>query len=88
MTAAIALEQLASAMAHDIVLGRTAARAPKAIRPTGDLDRLGALRLGPKLAEELQDRHAVLQLDCAERHGARALMRQAQPMGSGAHSVS
>jgi hypothetical protein len=86
--AALALKQLARAMAHDIVIGRTAPRAAKPDRPARRLQRVGALRLGTEAAQELGDRHAGLELDWVEGHGARSIVRQRQLMGSQAHGVS
>jgi len=71
--AAIALEQLASAMPGDIVVCRVPTRAPKSAGPTGGFDRLGALRLGSKSAKEFRDGHAGLKLDLVEVHRARSV---------------
>ena len=75
--AAVALEQLARAVADDIVIGASAARAAKAIRPTGMPHRHGALRLGAEAAKELGDRPAAQELDQIECHGARSIVRRA-----------
>ena len=88
VTAAIALRQLASAMADGVALGRSAARSPKAIQPTRSRDRRSALPLGAKAAKELRDRQAALELDSVEGHGARSVVRPARLMGSVAHRLS
>ena len=88
MPATIALKELASAVADHVVITAGAARAPKPLRPTHGLDRLGALRLGAKAAKEFRDRHALLELDLVEGHGAHPTLRGLQVSGSQAHGVS
>ena len=61
--AAIALEQIAGAVAHDLVVGKTAARAARAPVPPRLPHRLGALRLGAEAGHELWDRHPLPELD-------------------------
>ena len=70
--ATVALEELARTVTDDIVVGYATTRTTKAIWPAGLLDRFGALRLGAEAAQELSDRHAVLELDLVEGHGLRS----------------
>ena len=88
MPTAIALEELAGAVADHIVITAGTARAPKALRPAHGLDRLSALRLGAKAAKEIRDRHAVLELNLVEGHGAHPTVRRLQISESQAHGVS
>lgn len=88
VAAAVALEQLARAVADDVVVKVIAARTPEAVRPTRLLDCLGALRLSAEAVQELGNRHAVLELNLVQGHGARSVVRQAQAMASPAHGMS
>ena len=85
--ACVALEKLSGTMPNHIVVSPAASRAPKPTRPARLLDRLGTLRLCAEDAEELGDRHALLELDLVEVHGARSLMTKHQITGSLAHGV-
>lgn len=66
----VALEQLASTVADHVMLGGIAARAAKGIGPPPGLDRLDALGLTAEAAQELRDRHAVLELNAVAGHGS------------------
>lgn len=68
MATVTALVQLAAALSHQIVLRTVALRAPKTLWPTRALNRLCALRLSAKAAQELGDRHALLEPDLVTGH--------------------
>jgi hypothetical protein len=68
VSAGLALEELAGAVAHDPVAGRVAAGATKAAGPARRLERLLALRFGVETGHELRQRYALLELDAVERH--------------------
>jgi hypothetical protein len=87
MTAGLALEELACAVANNVVLGAVAARTAETLGPTRHPHRLEALRLGAEAAHELGDRQAVLELDAVHRHSG-LLESRAQVNGSVAHHVS
>ena len=75
-------------MSDDAVASGAASRAPKATRPARLPDSLGALRLGTEDAQELGDRHALLELDLVEVHGEHSVMREPQITVPLAHGVS
>ena len=88
MPTAIALEELAGAVADHIVITAGAARTAKSIRPARGLDRFGALCLSAESTKEFRNRHAVLELDLVEGHDAHPTVRGLQISGSQAHGVS
>ena len=69
MAAALALEQPARAVAHDVVLCAIPARAAKPIRPAHHSERRSALVFAAVAGEELRRRHPRLELDSVHRHG-------------------
>jgi hypothetical protein len=68
VTAGLALEQLTSAVANDLVFSCVAAQTTKSAGPASDLDGLGTLLLGAEALYELWYRHAVLELNGVEGH--------------------
>ena len=68
LAAAVALIQLACALAHHVVRRSAAARALEALGPACLLDRLGALLFRTEAAHELRQRHPLLELDSVHRH--------------------
>lgn len=88
VAACIALEKLSCAMSDDAVDRGVASRAPKATRPARLPDSLGALRLRAEDAQELGDRHALLELDLVEVHGEHSVMRELKITVPLAHGVS
>ena len=88
MPTAIALEELTDTVADHIVITAGAARTAKSLRPARGLDRFGALCLGAKATKEFRNRHAVLELNLVEGHGAHPIVRRPQISESQAHGVS
>jgi hypothetical protein len=68
MPAADALEQLASALADEVVSRVVAARAAEALGPTCPLQSFDALRLCAELTQGFGDRHAGLELNLLAGH--------------------
>jgi hypothetical protein len=76
MPAADALEQLAGALADEVVPRVVTARAVEALGLTRALHLLCALRFGAEVAQEFGDRHSGLELDLVAGHRGSQLSRE------------
>ena len=88
VAAAPALEQLAGAVANDVVFGSLAARTTKAMRPAMCRQGCCALNFGPVAAEEIRQRHPVLELDLVHGHRWLRSVDMGQRTGPVAHRAS
>jgi hypothetical protein len=79
VSATVALKQLAGTVPNNVMLSQIAARTAKPAEPTGNL---GALLLGPEVAEQLGDGHAGLKLDPVEVHRVRSVWKVRQRYGA------